>query len=59
MESGNHQRNTPEHVARAIERALRSNWVTESALRNRLEKRLRELRELDEHVQSLSRCDER
>ena len=40
-----HERNSPDHVARAIERALRSNWITESALRDRLEKRLRELRE--------------
>lgn len=41
----NHKRNSPDHVARAIERALRGNFITEGALRNRLEKRLRELRE--------------
>lgn len=39
-----HQRNTPEHVASAIERALRGGWIEESALRDRLEKRLRDLR---------------
>lgn len=37
--------NPPDHVASAIERALRGNGIQESALRNLLEKRLRELRQ--------------